>query len=90
MEMGLLDFIGLGEKQKICAGCGELAVPREHRWPNLTHAGSPKYWGCPHGQGRFCCKPENEGKRKEINAVWLGKKRYKYFRSACLKYLWPR
>ena len=87
--MGLLDWIGWGDGLQICAGCGELAVPREHRWPNLPHSGSAKYWGCPHGPGRFCCKTENKGKRKGIYAAWPGQMHYKYLRSVCLKYLRP-
>jgi hypothetical protein len=38
---------------------------------------STTYWGCPHGPGRFCCKPENLGKRLEIGVFWPGQKRYK-------------
>jgi hypothetical protein len=75
--MGLLSFLGLGEKKKVCAGCRELAVLREHRQPVPGRPERTQYWGCPHGPGRFCCKPENQGKRLEIDVFWPGQKRYK-------------
>ena len=75
--MGLLNLIGLGDKKKVCAGCGEVSTLREHRQPNLLHPENTKYWGCPYGPGPFCCKPENLGKRKEIDVYWPGQRRYK-------------
>ena len=75
--MGLLDLFGWGRKKRICAGCGEVSVLRERRRPNLRQPESTQYWGCPYGPGLFCCKPENQGKRKEIDVYWPGQRRYK-------------
>lgn len=75
--MGLLELFGFGPKRRVCAGCGDVAVLRERRQPNPMMRESKQYWGCPHGPGRFCCKAENLGKRKEIDVFWPGKKRFK-------------
>lgn len=74
--MGLLKMLGLGPKEKICAGCGEKSTLRDRKHPNPRHPGSTRYWGCPYGPGLYCCKPENVGKRIAINVFARGQKRW--------------
>ncbi len=74
--MGLLRMIGLGDKRNICAGCNELSVLRERVQVNPKYPNSKRYWGCPYGPGLYCCKPENVGKKREINFFAIGQKRW--------------
>lgn len=74
--MGLLHLIGLGDKRKICAGCNELSVLRVRVHVNPMHPTSKRYWGCPYGPALYCCKPENVGKKLEINFFGPKQKRW--------------
>lgn len=74
--MGLLKMLGLGDKEHICAGCGEKSVLRDRKQPNPRCPGSTRYWGCPYGPGLYCRKPENVGKNIAINMFSKGQKRW--------------
>ena len=73
--MDLLGMLGLRPLTKLCAGCGEKMILRDRAQPNPMHPLSKQYWGCPYGRGLYCCKPENIGKKIEINVFRRGQKR---------------
>jgi len=43
VQMGLLKMLGLGDKEKICAGCGEKSVLRDRKQINPRHPNSTRY-----------------------------------------------